>query len=107
MSTHSPELILDDDREEVAGPNEEEPIRSTSDHVLVIDDEPDMLGLYKACLSSHGYRVTAASDGPAGLDLAVVDPPTLVILDMLFDAKYADVVTLEKALAYLNRFGKI
>ena len=49
----------------------------------MVDDEPDMLGLYKACLGAHGYRVTAASDGAAGLDLAVVDPPVIIILDML------------------------
>jgi len=83
MSTHSPELILDDDRDEVARPSEEEPTRSTSDHVLVIDDDPDVLGLFKACLESQGYRVTAASDGPAGIDLAIADPPTIVILDMI------------------------
>lgn len=83
MAKYPSVLIVDDDRTEDERLTPGGEPRAGQDHILVIDDEPDMLGLYKACLSGYGYRVTAASDGAAGVDIAKVDPPTLVILDIM------------------------
>ena len=52
-------------------------------HALVIDDERDVLDLLDAHLSRLGYRVTGAQTGEQGLDLAVADPPDVVVVDML------------------------
>ncbi len=52
-------------------------------HVLVVDDEPQMLGVYRTCLTTHGYRVTAVSDGSTALDVASVDRPDAVVLDLV------------------------
>jgi len=51
-------------------------------HILVIDDEPQILRALKVILSQRGYRVTAASRGEEGLDLAAVSSPDVVILDL-------------------------
>ncbi len=38
--------------------------------ILVIDDDPDMLGLVEAMLVAEGYHVLTASSGRKGLELA-------------------------------------
>ena len=38
------------------------PPPSTPPHLLVVDDEPDLLTLYELTLSKSGHRVAAASD---------------------------------------------
>ncbi|MBN2491090.1 MAG: response regulator [Planctomycetes bacterium] len=51
--------------------------------MLVIDDEAEMLRLFRVCLTARGYRVTTARDGEAGLELAELEPPGIVILDLM------------------------
>ncbi|MFN2590569.1 MAG: response regulator [Actinomycetota bacterium] len=50
--------------------------------VLVIDDERQILRALRAGLSAHGYDVTTADTGEAGLDSVAVAPPDCVILDL-------------------------
>ncbi len=50
-------------------------------HVLVIDDEPQILRALRAILSAH-FNVTTASRGEEGLTLAAANPPDVVILDL-------------------------
>ena len=51
-------------------------------HVLVIDDEPQILRALRTILTEHKFRVTAASTGEEGLTLAAAQPPDVVILDL-------------------------
>jgi two-component system, OmpR family, KDP operon response regulator KdpE len=51
-------------------------------HILVIDDEPQIVRALKTILTQNGYRVSTASRGEEGLDLAAVTPPNVVILDL-------------------------
>jgi two-component system KDP operon response regulator KdpE len=51
-------------------------------HVLVIDDEPQILRALRTILTEQQFRVSAASRGEDGLAQAAADPPDLVILDM-------------------------
>jgi two-component system, OmpR family, KDP operon response regulator KdpE len=55
---------------------------STEPHVLVIDDEPQILRALKTILTARKFRVTTASRGEEGISLAVAQPPDVVILDM-------------------------
>jgi two-component system KDP operon response regulator KdpE len=55
---------------------------STGPHILVIDDEPQMLRALRTILSEKKFQVTTASRGEEGLALAAADPPDLVILDL-------------------------
>jgi two-component system NtrC family sensor kinase len=49
--------------------------------VLVVEDDPDSRQLLCQILTSAGYTVEAAGDGPAALALVAARPPDLVVLD--------------------------
>jgi DNA-binding response OmpR family regulator len=51
-------------------------------HVLVIEDDRDLLDLLDGYLTRLGCRVTRAGTGTDGLALADLDPPDIVILDI-------------------------
>jgi DNA-binding response OmpR family regulator len=51
--------------------------------ILVVDDEASGRDLLSALLSSQGYRVKTASDGPAGLDAIETGAIDLVLLDLM------------------------
>lgn len=53
-----------------------------ADHVLVVDDDPDIIEAVRDGLEFGGYRVTTASNGVEALREAAEDPPTLILLDM-------------------------
>jgi two-component system KDP operon response regulator KdpE len=51
-------------------------------HILVIDDEPQILRALRTILTAKHFRVTTASRGEEGLALAAANLPDLVILDL-------------------------
>jgi DNA-binding response OmpR family regulator len=51
--------------------------------VLIIEDDPTVAEVVGRYLSREGYEVEIASDGVAGLDRALSDPPELVVLDLM------------------------
>ncbi len=51
-------------------------------HILVIDDEPQILRALRTILTAKQFRVTTAARGEEGLAQAVAQPPDLVILDL-------------------------
>ena len=55
---------------------------STAPHILVIDDEPQILRALRTILTEKKFRVTSASRGEEGLALAAATPPDIVILDL-------------------------
>jgi two-component system KDP operon response regulator KdpE len=55
---------------------------SNQPHILVIDDEPQILRALRTILTEKGYRVTTASTGEEGLALAAATVPDVVILDL-------------------------
>jgi len=55
---------------------------STGPHVLVIDDEPQILRALRTILTAKQFRVTTASRGEEGLALAAAQQPDLIILDL-------------------------
>ena len=54
----------------------------TAPHILVIDDEPQILRALRTILTEKHFRVTTASRGEEGLALAAANPPDIVILDL-------------------------
>jgi DNA-binding response OmpR family regulator len=56
------------------------PFRAAS--VLVVEDGPEVLRVLERTLSDNGYTVLTATDGDAGLALALDRRPDLVILDI-------------------------
>lgn len=53
------------------------------DHILIIEDEEDILALIHYNLSREGYRVSAATSGEEGLRLARKEHPDLLVLDLM------------------------
>jgi len=50
--------------------------------ILVIEDEPRILGFLKVGLEAEGFAVDGAEDGASGLALALCEPYELVVLDL-------------------------
>jgi len=55
---------------------------STQPHILVIDDEAQILRALRTILTAKQFRVSVASRGEEGLALAAAQPPDLIILDL-------------------------
>ena len=54
-----------------------------SQHILTIEDEPDIASLIKLFLEKEGYRVTHISDGTKGFAEILRNKPDLLILDLM------------------------
>jgi DNA-binding response OmpR family regulator len=55
----------------------------TEQTVLVVDDEAAIAEAVRARLSSEGFRVLVAGDGPRALEVAEAERPDLVVLDLM------------------------
>ena len=61
-------------------------------HVLVVDDEPQILRALQTNLRGAGYEVTTAATGEEALAAAAIRPPEAVILDLVLpDARGTEV----------------
>lgn len=52
-------------------------------HVLVVDDEPDIVALVTFHLARAGYRVSTASTGTEAVEHALRERPSLIVLDLM------------------------
>ena len=55
---------------------------NSAPHILVIDDEPQILRAMRTILTEKKFKVTVANRGEEGLTLAAANPPDIVILDL-------------------------
>lgn len=53
------------------------------EHLLIIEDDPALRRGLSDNFEQRGFRVRTASDGEAGLDAALNDPPDLILLDIM------------------------
>ena len=53
-----------------------------SQHILIVDDDPDIRAVVVQCLLDDGFQVATASNGREALDLIATDPPSALLLDM-------------------------
>ena len=51
--------------------------------VLIVDDEPDVVTMWQRSLLTEGFEVICAYDGISAVDMAEVDKPDLVLLDIM------------------------
>ena len=56
---------------------------NTGPRILIVDDERRNRQLLEVLLGSEGYRVESASTGEETLDLVRVNPPQLIMLDVM------------------------
>ena len=52
-------------------------------HILIIDDEQDLLDLLRPRLETAGYEISTALDGQEGLNKAREEKPDLILLDVM------------------------
>jgi len=50
--------------------------------ILVVDDDPDIVGLLRLHLSTAGYEVRTAQDGIEAGYMVLADPPDMIISDV-------------------------
>jgi two-component system, OmpR family, response regulator len=55
---------------------------TASQHIAVLDDEPDITQLLAGYLQNHGFRVSQVHAGRSLMELMASDPPALVLLDL-------------------------
>ncbi|TNF63082.1 MAG: response regulator [Burkholderiales bacterium] len=63
------------------------PPSSQRAHLLVVDDDPDMLRLLSMRLGAAGYRVTAVGSAEAALSQMAIERPHLVLSDVRLPGK--------------------
>lgn len=51
--------------------------------ILVVDDDPEILGMLDIRLGKRGYHVISAVDGEKALEQARKEKPSLVVLDVM------------------------
>lgn len=51
--------------------------------IFVVDDDPDIRDLIVQTLGDEGYHVADFSDGELAVDAARIDPPALMLLDLM------------------------
>jgi two-component system alkaline phosphatase synthesis response regulator PhoP len=52
-------------------------------HVLIVDDEEDIVDLLSYNLKKAGFRISTAADGKEGIERAQADQPDVIILDIM------------------------
>ncbi|NGZ76582.1 response regulator YycF [Saccharibacillus alkalitolerans] len=55
--------------------------------ILVVDDEQPIADILKFNLEKEGYEVTCAFDGIQAVELALSEPPDLILLDLMLPGK--------------------
>jgi two-component system, OmpR family, response regulator len=70
-------------------------------HILIVDDDADICQLVARFLEPHGFRVTAAGDGPSMRAALQRAPADLVILDLMLPGE--DGLALCRELRTTNR----
>jgi two-component system alkaline phosphatase synthesis response regulator PhoP len=55
----------------------------TTSRILIVEDEPDMAMGLRDNLQFEGYEVLMAEDGESGLEIALAEKPSLVLLDIM------------------------
>lgn len=51
--------------------------------ILIVDDEENIIELASMYLKKEGFQIISAGDGLAGLEMAQVRQPTLIVLDLM------------------------
>lgn len=51
--------------------------------ILVVEDQDSIRRMIEALISARGYKVTAVNSGTKAIDVALTDPPDMVLLDLM------------------------
>ncbi len=56
-------------------------------HVLIIDDSPTELHVFKSILEKHDINVSVATSGEDGIEKAISSKPDLILMDVVMPGK--------------------
>ncbi|GAF93331.1 unnamed protein product, partial [marine sediment metagenome] len=51
--------------------------------VLIVDDDPKLVHLVREVLNATGYDVIASSSGDRAIEMAALEQPDLILLDIM------------------------
>ena len=82
--------------------------------ILVIDDDQNLVDIFKTALEKAGFAVVVAPDGKTGQNMATSEKPDLILLDQVLpDTKGVEVLKILKSsevkdvpVAILSNFGQ-
>ncbi len=52
-------------------------------HILIVDDSPTEVYVFKTMLEKHGFTVSAAAEGEEGIEKVRKERPDLVLMDIV------------------------
>ena len=55
---------------------------SPQEKILIVDDQPENIELLSTILATQGYEVTESERGDSAIELALANPPDLILLDI-------------------------
>ena len=58
---------------------------SPKPRVLIIDDDPSLRRLMQVLFEREGFEVTLAREGSEGVQLALMHPPNIILLDIIME----------------------
>jgi twitching motility two-component system response regulator PilH len=56
---------------------------TTKARILVVDDSPTEIHIFKKILEKHGYEILVAKDGQEGVDIAKQALPDIILMDVV------------------------
>ena len=51
--------------------------------ILLVEDDPTLIDMYSLKFKQEGYNLFVADNGEAGLELALKEKPTVILLDIM------------------------
>jgi DNA-binding response OmpR family regulator len=69
---------------------------ATERRILIVDDDADLTAGLAFFLEQHGYTVLVAQDGREGLRLARMEPPHLIIMDIMMNERTEGLFTIQE-----------
>ena len=58
-------------------------------HILLVDDDQDLIDMNKTALTQHGHKISAAYSSEEARKAAKDNPPDLAVLDVMMEDKTA------------------
>jgi DNA-binding response OmpR family regulator len=56
--------------------------------ILVVEDQDSIRRMIEALVTARGHQVTAVSSGAKAIDVAITQPPDLVLLDLMLPGQF-------------------
>ena len=73
--------------------------------LLIIDDEPDLCGIFQRIFQEEGHSVATATTGQEGIAKSRADQPDLIVLDLKMPSM--DGITCLKRLRLVSKVSRI